>query len=252
MVNDLLQELGLNPKEIAIYLCVLKHGKMHPSSISKETRINRSTVYSSARELIKKGFLLEDLAGPNSSLIAINPGDLNFLIKKEEQELTKKKHLIETTIKSLQELTRNSEYPIPKIVFIQENDLEDYLYKRSDVWHASIMERDGILWGFQDHTFAEHYEKWIDWEWQVGGPKDLRLRLLSNESSIEKKNTEKGYSRRQIKFWPSESFTATVWVHGDYLILVQTRSRPHYLVEIHDVLLASNMRQFFNGVWEKF
>jgi hypothetical protein len=40
-------------------------------------------------------------------------------------------------------------------------------------------------------------------------------------------------------------------VHGDYLVFVQTQSRPHYLVEIYDVLLAENMRQFFTGVWDE-
>lgn len=33
------------------------------------------------------------------------------------------------------------------------------------------MEKDSTWWGFQDHTFVEHYEKWIDWYWQEVAPK---------------------------------------------------------------------------------
>lgn len=252
MIHDYLKNLGLSDKETMVYLEILKHGRISPTEVSRLTKINRTTIYSVAKELTKKGFILEDLAAGASSLIAVPPQDLKFLVQKEEKQLEIKKQLISKMISELEGLTKTAKYPIPKITFIQEESLEDYLYKRSDEWHASIMKYDGILWGFQDHTFAENYEKWIDWEWQVGGPKDLRLRLFSNESGIEEKNKGKGYERRVIKYWKRPTqFTGTVWVHGDYLILVQTRERPHYLVEIYDSLLANNMRQFFAGVWDE-
>ena len=252
MINELLQQLGLSEKEITVYLTVLKNGKITPAEVAKLTKINRTTVYSVAKDLVEKGFIAEDLAGTVSSLVALPPQDLKHVVHKEEKALDKKRQLIEKTVTELQGLTKNARYPIPKIAFVAEDDLEDYLYKRSDEWHRSIMERDGILWGFQDHSFAEHYEKWIDWQWQIGGPKDLRLRLLSNKSDIEEKNLDKGYDRRQIKYWnKGEQFTATVWAHGDYVIMIVTNQRPHYLVEIHDVTLAHNMRELFKGIWEQ-
>lgn len=253
MLEQTLINLGLTEKETAVYLEVLKRGRAGATDVAKATKINRTTVYSVAKELVKKGFILEDLSSKTSSLVAVPPQDLKFLIQKEEKQLEQKKQAIGKMIEDLQQLTMESQYAIPKITYIQEYDLEDYLYKRSDEWHASIMKHDGILWGFQDHTFAEHYENWINWEWRIGGPKNLRLRLFSNQSEIEEKNRAKEFSdRRQIKYWKQpQQFTGTVWVHGDYLILVQTRHKPHYLVEIYDILLAENMRRFFSGVWEE-
>ncbi len=254
MLESNLKNLGLTDKESAVYLEVLKRGRVSPTEIAQTSKINRTTVYSVAKELIKKGFLLEDLAGAASSLVAVPPQELKFLVQKEEQILENKKKLISQMVKELENFTKDSKYAIPKITFIQEQDLMDYLYKRSDEWHKSIMSHDGILWGFQDHTFAEHYEKWIEWEWKIGGPKNLRLRLFSNESEIEEKNKGKGkdFERRVIKYWKKPNkFTASIWVHGDYLVFVQTQERPHYLVEIYDVLLAENMRQFFTGVWDE-
>ena len=252
MINETLNKLGLGNKETAVFLAVLKQGKTTPAHISQLTKINRTTVYSVAKDLVKKGFINEDLGGRTSYLVALPPQDLKHLVQKEEKELENKKQLIDSAISELQNFAKNTKYAIPKINFIQEEDLESYLYRRSDEWHKSIMQYDGILWGFQDHTFAEHYEKWVDWEWQVGGPKDLRLRLFSNESEIEEKNKGKGYQKRVVRYWKGKaSFTGTVWVHGDYLILVQTQKRPHYLVEIYDELLAQNIRQFFAGAWEQ-
>jgi sugar-specific transcriptional regulator TrmB len=252
MINETLLKLGLSEKEAAIYLGVLGQGKASPTHIAQLTKINRTTVYSVAKDLVKKGFLYEDLGGQTTYLVAVPPQDLQHILKKEEVELENKRKLFNTAITELEAFGKNTKYVIPKITFIQEGDLENYLYKRSDEWHASIMKYDGILWGFQDHSFAENYEKWIDWEWRIGGPKNLKLRLFSNKSGIEEKNKEKEYSnRRIIRYWDKTPFTASVWVHGDYLIMVYTQNRPHYLVEINDPLLAQNMRDFFAGIWEK-
>ena len=250
MIEETLNNLGLNKKESQVYLEVLKRGRATPGGVAAITKINRTTVYSVAKELIKKGFISEDLAGI-TTLVATNPNDLKFLIHKEEKVLENRKTIINEAIEELQKLSYNAQYQVPKITFVQENDLENYLHKRSNEWHESIMSRDGVLWGFQDHTFAEHYEKWIDWEWQTGGPKGLQLKILSNKSDIERRNTQKQYKSRMIKFWGKGKFTASVWVHGDYVIMAYTKSTPHYLIEIHDVTLAHNMRELFRGIWEE-
>ena len=37
--------------------------------------------------------------------------------------------------------------------------------------------------------------------------------------------------------------------YGDYLIVVATHKRPFYLFEIHDKMLAHNMRKLFKKLW---
>jgi predicted transcriptional regulator len=54
MLETNLKNLGLSEKEIAVYLEVLKHGRVGPTQVSKITKINRTTVYSVAKELMKK------------------------------------------------------------------------------------------------------------------------------------------------------------------------------------------------------
>ena len=104
----------------------------------------------------------------------------------------------------------------------------------------------------QDHTFAKHYEKWIDWYWKTIAPTKLELKLLSNKSRIETTIKKKTYPRRKIKFWSdSKAFTATTWETGNYLTMIISNQKPHYLVEIHDKTLAYNMAELFKGIWNK-
>lgn len=248
MINDILRQLGFSSKEIEVYLAILKHGKIAPADLAKTTGINRTTIYSVSKELVKKGIITEDLGGSVVYFVASTPQDLGLIAKKEEKQLEEKRGLIDNAIKELATIVGQTKYSIPKIVFVAEEDIENYLYKQTPIWNKSIMGQDKTWWGFQDSNFVRFYEKWIDWYWESGSPKEVNLKLLSNESAEDLK--AKKYPRRKIKFWnQSKDFNATVWIIGNYLVMIVTSQNPHYLVEIHDETLANNLRLFFKGVW---
>lgn len=249
MQETLLKQLGFTEKEIKVYLAVLEQGKTTPANVAILTGINRTTVYSIAKDLLEKGVIAEDIAGTKSYLVALPPEDLKNLSKKEERDLQTKKILIDQVTAELQNFTKNTKYSIPKISFIYEEDMENFLYKQSPEWSRSIMSKDGIWWGFQDPTFVGAYQKWIDWYWTECAPSDLELRLLTNDTKEEKQVAKKGYEKRIMKYWNKGDFTASTWVAGDYLIMAITNQKPHYLVQIYDATLAHNMRELFKGIW---
>ena len=192
------------------------------------------------------------MGGKTKYLVARPPKDLSALVQKDKKQIAEKEKLIEKAIAELHSFTKDTKYSIPKIVFIGDDDLENYLYKQSPVWNESILKKDNTAtwWGFQDRNFVAHYEPWIDWYWEsCPSSKKISLKLLSNESAEEIKS--KKFERRKIKFFEaSENFTGTLWINGDYLVMVVTGKRPHYLVEIHDETLAHNLREVFKGMWK--
>lgn len=248
MSRAMLGKLGFSEKEIEVYLVLLQHGKMSPAEVAKLTRISRPTVYSVAKELVRKGVVLEDLGGSSRSLIAKQPEDLAILVNREQKVLDAKKTLVESAITELQKVAQSSKYSIPKIVFIPEEEIDNYLYKQTPIWDASIKKTKTFYWGFQDPSLVEHYQTWIDWYWQR--PETAALRLLTNQSNIEETMSTKGYAKREIRLWSgASSFTATTWVMGDYVVMINTGNHPFYLVEFHDAMMAENLRQLFSGIW---
>lgn len=248
MINELLTKIGLNEKEIRVYLTVLQHGKITPAALSKIVGINRTTVYSTAKELVDKGLITQDLAAPIISLIAKPPEELENFIDQEERQIRRKRELAKRAIHELEAVVKTKQFALPKIVFVPEAGLEAYMYKQGKTWNESINRRGGIHWGFQDKTFVANYSKWIDWYWESGLPEITDLRLLSNESA--EKLYKKKFPRRHIRFWDqSINFTATTWIMGDYVIMIVTSQHPHYLVEINDAVLAHNLREVFKGIW---
>jgi hypothetical protein len=250
MIKELLKKLGFGEKEIEVYLTILKHGKISPAHIARLTGIKRPTVYSITKELLEKEVIVEDLASKQSFFIALPPEDLKNLIHVEERKLQAKKHLISKAVQELQGYTRDVKYSIPKIQFVYEEDLEKFLYKQAALWNESVMKDDKTWWGFQDPDFVKQYQAWIDWYWTKAVPPGLTLQLLSNQSPVEVEMANKGYIQRIIKFWKNtNNVTATTWVCGDYLIMIMTSKNPHYLVQIHDRVLAHNMREMFKTIW---
>lgn len=249
MHSELLHQLNFSDKEIKIYVAILEHGKITPAQLAKLTGINRTTVYTIAKELMKRGIISEDLGGRSSQLVAQPPKDLENLIKHEEKQLHQKRLIIEKAVSELQHVAKASKYAVPKIVFIDEDHLEDYLYKQSPKWNESILAADGTWWGFQDPTFVEHYQDWIDWYWKLPSSSRISLKLLTTESAVEEEMKKRNLSNRAMKFWKGDGFTGSTWINGDHLIMIVTNKRPHYLVEIHDKVLAHNMRELFKGIW---
>jgi predicted DNA-binding transcriptional regulator len=250
MIEETLKALDFNPKEIAVYLAILKHSKITPASIAKITGIKRPTVYSVINELLDKEVIVEDLASDQSFFLALPPQNLTNIISKEEREIQKKKGLISQAVEQLQEFTKNTKYSIPKIQFVYEEDIEKFLYKQTPLWNESVLMRDNTWWGFQDPSFADHYQKWIGWFWNTSAPKEIQLKLLTNQAPIEKEMEKKEYDRRSVKFWTKGgNFTASTLVVGDYLLLIMTAQSPHYLVQINDSILAHNMREVFKNIW---
>jgi sugar-specific transcriptional regulator TrmB len=252
MLEQLLNQLGLGAKEQTVYKLILENGKIAPALLARLSKINRTTVYSVAKELQNKGLIIEDLGAKTVYYLPARENELTKLIKVEKEKSQQRENSIHELQEFLKQIPESNTYSVPKIRFIDESDLEDYLYEATPRWFKSMQTSDKTWWGFQDYTFVEKFEKWIDWSW-AKAPKDINLKLLTNESKAEEKMKGKKYSsRRAIKLFNSNEFSATQWVAGNYVIFIVTKQRPFYLVEIHDSVIAHNLRELFKNIWGNF
>jgi sugar-specific transcriptional regulator TrmB len=249
-INTTLNELGFNDKEIKVYLSLLENGKTTPSALSKLTKINRATVYNIAKGLQSKGVIAEDLGGKTLYFTALPAQNLEQIIKRPIRELQEKESLVKKAIEELGLITATKEYPVPRIRFVEENNLENFLYENIGVWVEDVLNTDSVWWGIQDYSFLEHYGKFNDWYWKQTFSKEAKMHLVGNESEAEREALKKlPYQNRDIHFSSDMKFTSSIWVGGDYLIMIVTRQHPFYLVEIHDKMLALNMREVFKKLW---
>ncbi|MBI4086942.1 hypothetical protein HY416_03085 [Candidatus Kaiserbacteria bacterium] len=243
-------KLGLNENEQEVYLAVLKAGKVSPQRVAKLTGVNRTTVYSIVRKLAGLGLLHEDLGSKVQYLSAESPEAFGRLIDREQRAVEEKKKAARRLTEELAAFGAGKHYSVPRIKFVEERDLSDYLYQRYPAWAESGARRDNTWWGYHDHSCTETYGQWIDWSWKQP-PRGVSVRFFTNAADSERKMKEKHPDRLVKVLSDSKDFDSSMWVIGDYTIMVQTRERPHYLVEIHDSVFSRNQRQLFKTLWEK-
>lgn len=249
-IQQILKNLGLNDKEIKVYLALFKSGKIKPSVLAKITRLNRATLYSVAGNLLSKGIITEDISSNILHYVPLPPKNLEKILEQMRRDIKDKEILIKKAVGELNLITTGKSYPVPRIVFIEEDGLEKFLFDNLVKWSKAVAGSDGIWWGFQDHSFVENYEKWINASWETPQSKEIRGQIFTNVSEIEKKQAKKYFKdKRSMRFLDGMNFTASIWVAGDYLIMINTRQHPFYLVELYDHALAYNMREMFRKLW---
>lgn len=251
-IKETLSKLGLSEKEIVLYTTLLKHGRSTPTVLSKMTKINRATVYHTAKGLISRGLIAEDVAGSTIHFLPLSPGNLEKIVEDSRRDLTHKENLVTQAIADLSLVAPDETYTVPKIRFVEEHNLEKFLYDNAARWNTELLKYDGTWWGFQDHSLVENFQEWILWVGKTKEYRDKRIqaKLLSNDSAVEKKIEAKiPKSKRNTRFVKDMNFTSTIWIVGDYVVTISTRAHPFSLIEIHDASLAHNLRETFKKMW---
>ena len=250
MKPELLSKLGLTDKEVAVFLAVLRKRQIDPANLAKEVGIKRTTAYHMARSLVERGLLIEDATRRPRLFMPAAPEEVRVALVNEKRILEERENLYEKLADELSLASAEDTYPVPTIKFVEEPKLASHLNQRSRVWYESMREaREWTWWGFQDHTFLEHFPEWVDRSWRQA-PEKFELKLLTNLTAVEK-GMEGKHAKRSVKYWgEATNFASSTWIAGDYVIMVNTRNHPFYLVEIHDKLMAHDQREVFRNLWE--
>lgn len=251
-LSETLRALCFNNKEIAVYTTLLQNGRMTPAELSKHTKINRATIYNIAKSLQNKGVIADDLSGRTLYFISLPVECLSEVIERPLRELKGQKHLVERAIEEASMISAEESYPVPNIRFIGEYELTDFFYANIKKWIKSVQNTDKCWWGIQDNTWLQHFSEFNDWYWSNPISRGIEMNLIGNESPEELTAYKKKLGeQRHIKFDTDTFFTSSIWVGGDYLIMIVTRQRPFYAVEIKDETLSQNMREVFKKLWNQ-
>lgn len=256
MIEGLFQQLGFNSNEIKIYLGLAEVGRAPAQALARRIKLPRTTVYSVLDNLVQRGLVSTDRKGAATFYAVNKPSALLRLLDRERQTLTEKERALKELVSVIEPYFRSQHFSIPKLKFFDGNEnVKAMLYDFHRVWSESMKLRDATPsqltnWGYQDHTFVLHYRQWLEDSWKLRPPPDT-ICLISNDAHVEDELKGK-VPGREIKRVPAQyDFSSTIWVWGDYIILIMTRQEPHYAFQLHDAVFAANLRLVFMLLWEK-
>lgn len=254
MYQELLKKLGFDDKEIAVFITILEQGRVTPATVAVITGINRSTVYSIAKVLAEKGIITIDTTSEPSYLVVESAQILEQIIHREERQLEEKKKIIQESIQLLENIPKSKHYSVPKVRFYNEKELKDALYTKLPIWaESSVSINEPSWWGFQDASLIEVFPDWITDHYTII-PKTVLVHMFTNKKPLEEDMHKKIQDDRRIVKYINDKnheFTTTHAVLGDYIVYIMTHEKPYYMIEIHDRVMAHNLRETFKLLWEK-
>lgn len=246
------QELGFTLNEAKIYLQIVEQGHGKPYLLASRFRLPRSTVYS-ALESLEKKLLIHSSKLKSATVYYPNRLEmLRELFADEEMKLQHKKSLSAEITRELRSILKLKNFSGPKIEFYQgQSEVEKFLFNNLLIWKESILATELSTWGYQDHSFVELFKRWIKECWKVIHVEaGIPGRILSNSSDVERMLKGKVPKREVRVLTANMSFESSFWVMGEFVILIMTRKNPVYAVQIHDSLLAKNLRQVFKFMYD--
>jgi hypothetical protein len=131
--------------------------------------------------------------------------------------------------------------------------MEHALHERVKIWlDNAIAINEPNWWGFEDPLWIKAFPKFIEYHWKIAPP-EIGIRYIMDMRNNTTKQEQSFHDNRQIKYVDSgkHKFTATQTAIGDYILYIMTDEKPYYMIEIHDRVMAHNLREAFKLLWEK-
>lgn len=146
IINNQLQQFGLDETEIQIYLFLLETGASTPLDLSRKTNINRSKIYRYLDRLkIKR--LIEETSGNRGILLkAANPDVLQLLILEKEQQLKNQKEILPDILKELTTLPVTSKSPFEVKHYHGKDGLKQML------WNHLSAKKEILVFGYENRN----------------------------------------------------------------------------------------------------
>ena len=121
MINKDLERIGLNQKEVSVYLAALELGESNIQQIAKKSSVKRTTAYDIVDALKKKGLMSQSVKGKKILFSASDP-------RKLEDEVEEQKHILKRIMPQLLSMA-NALDSKPKMSFFEGYEGIKEVYK---------------------------------------------------------------------------------------------------------------------------
>lgn len=244
VVKALLQ-LNLTEKEAFTYLNLLEKGASSVQDISRNTGVNRVSIYAAIDQLKNKGLVSESKKGKKKLYVAESPESLKNIVDERKEELAKKEKTLDDYLIPVLKAIDISQENKPVIKFFEGlagiyKIYDDYILKSSEVLGCGSY--DSVM-------------KVSSWEAERKYIKALEKNKVFFRGILE--DTEMNHKFDQIskgvmhnKFLPEGTkVTADVLVFGPNVALISYEKKSATLIE--DDSIAKSIKLYLEFMWER-
>ncbi|UZE93617.1 MAG: hypothetical protein IB618_02480 [Candidatus Pacearchaeota archaeon] len=238
--EDILKEVGLNDKEIKVYLRLLELGQSPILRLAEITGINRTSLYDILEALLKKGIVGYTIIEHIKQFYASDPKILLEQLKEKEKKLQQ----ILPKLKEKQKIIGKK----PLVEFYEGK-------KGIDVVHLDVLKEKQEILAYGSFTIINKLLQYqgIDFR-KKRISKKIKLRGISDSSILDIKMWKKPAYRRltQVRIL-EELKELPTWTHiySDKVAILSFQKENFIGIIIHDKAVNLTQRFIFEQFWKK-
>lgn len=243
MLEQNLQEIGLNEKEARVYLAALELGQSTVQDISKKSQVNRATAYFVIEALMRHGLMSSVHKGKKQYFMAADPVKLLEIVGTEKEIISKREASIKKILPQLESVNNKvSNKPIVRYYEGKEGILtmlDEYIeYAKGTISMAYSVDE-------LNKVFSEEEKKKAR---QRRYNKDLRSKVIYTfEAGELEKNTE--FSKRRKVPFKDFPIKSDIAVYADKVRIATYGNRLAGIV-IDDQEIAGSIKAILDLAWE--
>lgn len=241
-LRPLLQRIGLDQREVEVYLAMLSLKSARATDIAKLAKQSRSHTYLMLRSLEQRGLVSEVERGKVLQFMAEPPERLIAYLKDREKELHELGQLAEGALPQLRSLT-NPLIQAPRVTLLHGLEGMKQVYR--EIFPNSFCALFNTEAMYQ--AFGSGAPQMILKENQGLLGRDL---LVDNRSAQRFIAENKQSEEYEIRLLPKDVIFGTdTMVYGDTMIIL-AYDADHTIIRIQNKNIADSFRAWFEVLWE--
>lgn len=239
-IEEILETIGLNPKESGLYLAALNYGDAPMSRIAKQAGLKRSTAYQIFKGLEKRGIMGSFKMRGGTHFAAMSPDALYALRKKELGDFA-------ATLPQLKAL-ETKKGTRPKLSYFEGHEgyqfaLEDSLRKP-----GNLLRHIGSL--TESHkTLGEEYD--MNYYVPARVKQNISINCLwTADTKPNIKGRDHRKELREIRFLPEQYKWKGATLIYDNKVVILSGAEEMMTVVIESETIAEAEKQKFDLLWE--
>jgi sugar-specific transcriptional regulator TrmB len=239
-MKQILKEIGLSEKEAKVYIALLKLGKSSTQIISKETGINRVSLYDILNYLIEKGFVTQIIENKIKKYFAISAKNILNKLKEKEKKFADMIPEFEKLEKSEKKVSNVKIFQGEKVIDIINEDI----FKNKNFELLSYGPYS-LINEMQKYTTINYMKRRIE--------NNINAKVISDEKLLKnpflKKEeyniiTEIKLNKKiaEIKSWH--------YIYNNKYSILSIKDNSFIAIIIEDQTIAQDQKKIFEILWK--
>ncbi len=242
MLAKTLSNLGFTEKESKIYLTLLEKGTLRARDLSRQTSINRVTVYDILEGLAKKGLISKIKKGGATFFTALEPARLLDDLDRQTEELEEKKQKLEDLLPQFLSLQYTGSSK-PKVQFFEgEKGMRE-------AYEDTLTTKKQIIAYANFQTMKEGLPKFFPKYFERRAQKKIFIRAIFPQNKLAFARAAKNQEElRDTRFFPeSVTFSPEVNIYNNKMLVASWKEKMAVIIESKE--LADLQKVIFESLW---